>query len=176
VGLVVGLVLSCARVMSLLDEPVGGQTFVSQAEFERKLWLPAVMGRNRVEDISVRRAGAVDLVSLGLLSVVTLEYRDRQFAAPRPYTALVNAGAGTKEFPSVREYLAFTYPSVEVARAWWDEPGGIFTLWTGGSVVSSAGSGHGSCGCWWARGWGGKSRRMTWIGLTRRRKWRRTMR
>ncbi|HZL36437.1 MAG TPA: type II secretion system protein [Tepidisphaeraceae bacterium] len=137
IGLIMGLALAAAARWRASDQPIGGEGFISQVEFERGLRLPPVMGRSHLANIVVHPGnGPVDLVTLRRLEPETLAYQDCKFAAPRPYAPLGTAGPSAEY--RVADFLraaAKARPELAVRYAWWDDPAVSFAIWTGGSVL-----------------------------------------
>jgi prepilin-type N-terminal cleavage/methylation domain-containing protein/prepilin-type processing-associated H-X9-DG protein len=136
IGLAVGAAAACGQVLMLADRPVGGPDFITQSAFESKLKFAPIMGKPHLTGIVIHPMREVDLVSLCELDAETLEYRDRWFAAPKPYVPL---GRERLAGPSVRDYLIvepMADPSIRVSFAWWELPAGAIAIWAvGGAVV-----------------------------------------
>lgn len=136
-GAIAGLLLAIARLLAISDQPLGGPGFISQAEFERNLRLPPVMGKPRVRSIVIHPYPHVDLVSLQRLDSATLEYQSSLFAARRPY--LLRAGTQSRESDdSVAGYLtqlAATDPSVKFRVAWSDAPGNLLLIYVAAGAL-----------------------------------------
>jgi prepilin-type N-terminal cleavage/methylation domain-containing protein len=136
-GAVVGGVLAIARLLSLSDQRIGGPGFISQAEFETELGLPAVMDKPRLRSIVVHRLRQLDLVSFERLDPETLSYHPALLAVPRPYRPIRPAASQTPAY-SVREYLsgmATVNAGISFRVAWWEQPPILLALYIAAGAV-----------------------------------------
>ena len=141
IGLIVGLALAAAKLLGRADEAVGGDGFIDQAQFERGLRMPPVMGKAQVSSIVVHPRGAVDIVTLRLLDMESLQYRQVKFAAPRSYQPLgtsVAGGSGREVIDYLAE-LSAGNRSITARYAWWDKREWIVTLYMFAGAVTVGG-------------------------------------
>jgi prepilin-type processing-associated H-X9-DG protein/prepilin-type N-terminal cleavage/methylation domain-containing protein len=135
IGAIAGAGFALARTLSIADRPVGGADFISQAKFESQLRFSPVMGKPRIANIVIHPAAGsqIDLVSLSELQLETSQYRDRWFAAPRPYVALAQRGsADPVQGFTVSDYLLEAKvgnPSISFSNAWWESTAGAILVW-----------------------------------------------
>src|ERR1700722_12979377 len=140
IGLIAGVGVGQARQLVVADRPVGGSDFITQVAFESKLRYPPIMGKPYLAHIVIHSSSPTDLVSVSELDTGTLQYRDRWFAAPRPYVPLrLDVREPSRPDYSVRDYLeeaAQTNPTIKFSTAWWESAWGATVIWgAGGAVV-----------------------------------------
>lgn len=138
VGAIVGLAVAIAKLASGPDGLIGGEGFISQAEFERGLRSPPMGDRPVLKDVTVHPSSLIDLLSMQQLKLTPKRdgwvYQNVKFAAPRPYKPL----QGGTESTSVQDFLAErakSNPATTWRYAWWDEPKGAIPLWTVSGMI-----------------------------------------
>jgi prepilin-type N-terminal cleavage/methylation domain-containing protein len=135
VGLILGFSCGAGRMLSDMEDRIGGPGFITQARFENDLRVPPIAGRPYVKGITIRPATTgidVDIVSFQEMHPETAGYREFHFVAPRPYRPRnTSAPGGQKD--SVRDFLkdaAAINPSISFEDAWWRAPRATLGLYT----------------------------------------------
>lgn len=129
-GAIIGVLIAVARLIAASDQRIGGRGFISQAEFERSLRLPPLMGRPYLRAVVVHPLPDVDVVTLEELVPETLVYQAHRFAAPKPYQPIGEDLPPSREY-SVQDYLrdfSAGHPDFTYRYAWWDEPRSLCVL------------------------------------------------
>ena len=130
IGAALGLCVGLARLMARANQPIGGDDFVSQAEFERGLRLPPLMGKPYLSGIVVHPGSEVQVVTFSQLDPETLRYQERRFAAAKPYQPLGSSAPPRGDY-SATDFLgglAANNPAIRFRFAWWDAPAAALSL------------------------------------------------
>jgi prepilin-type processing-associated H-X9-DG protein/prepilin-type N-terminal cleavage/methylation domain-containing protein len=139
IGIIAGIVVGQAQSLVSADRPVGGRDFITQPAFESKLRYSPVLGKPYLANIILHASGTTDLVSVSELNTETLQYRDRWFAAPRPYVSLqLGVHAAARSDYTVKDYLteaAATNPAIKFSTAWWESTWGAIAVWGAGGAL-----------------------------------------
>jgi len=142
-GAILGLLIAVGRLISASEQRIGGAGFISQAEFERGLRMPPLLGRPYLQSIVVHPGQEVDLVTLKQLIPETLTYRSTLFAAPRPYLPL-----GMNQPPNPDYTVCDFLSGLEASHAalswrygWWDKPVNLCLLCAAAGAVILGGLG-----------------------------------
>src|SRR5665213_802009 len=105
IGAFVGVMMAHGYLLIEADRWVGGREFITQAMFESELRYPPILGKPALIHIVIHLSRATDVVSMSELDTSTLQYRDRWFASPRPYTPIYGIRDRIQSQESVKEYL-----------------------------------------------------------------------
>ena len=131
IGAFVGVMMAHGYLLIEADRWVGGREFITQAMFESELRYPPILGKPALIHIVIHLSRATDVVSMSELDTSTLQYRDRWFASPRPYTPIYGIRDRIQSQESVKEYLyelSGEVPEIKYSIAWWESTWGATAL------------------------------------------------